>query len=332
MPLSNQIITVSPILSRLSEVCEKIGYWEALLGSHSDFSESELLEQKGQASLAFDNLTEPALEQRLLSLYHSIANTNLTSDRDIKNTHNKLLQDHFSQAGSYRSTGMGFYRDNKLVHMTAGANQAAKLTRQLLLTLNDNEHHPLLQAVNFLYEFEFIQPFAQANGCLGRLWFTGLLQQWKPFLLILPFEQQLLKQQHSYYATLKKSVSDNDSTRFISFLLEQIQHCVEQMIESTPNQKVTESSDKSPQLNAELELPEGSENRPTREKLLLLLEQQPQWSAARAAAVLGISARAVEKHISRLKRDGLLDREGSARAGRWRVTRKSTQQLSLPEY
>ena len=66
--------------------------------------------------------------------------------------------------------------------------------------------------------------------------------------------------------------------------------------------------------------------------VLRLLNEQPEWSAARVAEVLNISSRAVEKHISKLKEQGVLIRKGSARGGYWRVATEMGEQLSLPEW
>jgi predicted HTH transcriptional regulator len=67
----------------------------------------------------------------------------------------------------------------------------------------------------------------------------------------------------------------------------------------------------------------------TRENILALLQEHPEWSAARLSEVLGISDRAVEKHISKLKSRGQLKRVGSARGGYWRVVAPLNEQLGL---
>jgi len=329
--LTNAMLAVIPVLEKLASACENIGFLQARFVPQDAAEMARQYQQQAQASLTFDGLDQDHHVQALTELYQQLDALQLDSEAELKRCHSALLGD-VPQAGHYRSTGMGFYRDNRLVHMTAPANQAAKLLRQVLQSVAEPQHHPLLHAVNVLYDFEFIQPFGKANGVLARLWFKGLLSAWRPTLTGLPLEQRLLEVQGDYYATLRQAIADNDNSAFIAFVLNEISYCVETRLNETPYSDAQPGSEKSTAIFSQPGAQMGSDKASTRDKLLVLLEQQPQWSAARAAAVLGISSRAVEKHLSRLKRDGLLVREGSARAGRWVVTRRTTQQLSLPEY
>lgn len=61
----------------------------------------------------------------------------------------------------------------------------------------------------------------------------------------------------------------------------------------------------------------GSEK--TSDKILSLLKENPEYSAVNLAEILGISSRAVEKHISALKKDGKLVRQGADKGGKWIV-------------
>ena len=70
--------------------------------------------------------------------------------------------------------------DDRLVHMAPPANQINRLMVDLLDWLNDSEEHPLIQSSVFHYEFEFIHPFADGNGRMGRLWQTLILSRWNP--------------------------------------------------------------------------------------------------------------------------------------------------------
>ena len=332
MSLSQTTLAVE-VAEQLALTSEHIG----VLKATRDRVEASALQQQDQAraSLRVDELDENQYLQPLIGLYQQIDSINLAAETELKRLH-LLLMNHASRAGHYRSTGMGVYRDNRLVHMTAPANQASKLVRQLLQTIAHPRHHPLLHAANVLFDLEYIQPFARGNGVMARLWFKGILQRWRPFLASVPIESRLAEVQEEYYITLKQAIADNDNNKFIAFVLRQVGHCTDSYQEQIPNNAGEICSEKRSEsaitTNDEQFLSTGSEKISTREKILQLLEQQPGWSAARAAEVLGISSRAVEKHISRLKRDGLLSREGSARSGRWRVTYPTSQQLSLPEY
>lgn len=329
MSLSQAMLAVAEVAGRLAYTSEAVGVLKVKLEQTTPIN--SLREDFLRASLAIDSLDEPQVISTLVSLFDRVASLSTNDERALRQLHAQLLQP-ATDAGHYRSTGMGVYRQNRLVHMTAPANQISKMLRQRLHANSDVRHHPLLNAANTLFDLEFIQPFARANGVIARLWIKAILHQWHPFLLEIPFEQCVKNNQAQYYECLKQAIADNDNSRFIDFVLQLIGQAVEQLTEQLPNKEQGVSSEKNRSNTSELEGFIGSEKISTREKLLHLLEQQPDWSAARAAEVLGISSRAVEKHLSRLKRDGLLERQGSARAGRWIVTRPTSRQLSLPEY
>ena len=45
--------------------------------------------------------------------------------------------------------------------------------------LKKSDVHPLIKSCVFHYEFEFIHPFQDGNGRIGRLWQTVILKDWK---------------------------------------------------------------------------------------------------------------------------------------------------------
>lgn len=53
------------------------------------------------------------------------------------------------------------------------------LMSDLFSCINTSEVHPLIKSCVFYYEFEFIHPFQDGNGRLGRLWQTAILKEWK---------------------------------------------------------------------------------------------------------------------------------------------------------
>ena len=64
----------------------------------------------------------------------------------------------------------------------------------------------------------------------------------------------------------------------------------------------------------------GSQN--SSEKIIAILSEDGKLSAVALAKRIGISAKAVEKHLARLKTDGLIERVGPAKGGHWVVKKQ----------
>jgi hypothetical protein len=88
--------------------------------------------------------------------------------------------------------------------------------------LNDSDVHPLIQSSVFHYEFEFIHPFADGNGRMGRLWQTLILTKWNPIFANIPVESLIYQNQRAYYDALQASTDQTDSSPFIEFILQMI--------------------------------------------------------------------------------------------------------------
>ena len=66
----------------------------------------------------------------------------------------------------------------------------------------------------------------------------------------------------------------------------------------------------------------GEESAKSREKIISLLREDGCLSAVALAEKIGITAKAVEKHLARLKADGIIQRIGPAKGGLWVVNGK----------
>ena len=144
------------------------------------------------------------------------------SVEDLLKAHKVMMNDLISENGQFRSTGVGVFNGKTLVHMAPPANMVPIQIHDLFTWYKNSEIHPLIRSAIFHYEFEFIHPFADGNGRMGRLWHSLLLGCWKEIFFWLPIEELIRTRQNEYYTALGKSDKEADSCTFVEFLLQVI--------------------------------------------------------------------------------------------------------------
>jgi Fic family protein len=110
-------------------------------------------------------------------------------------------------------------RGTTMVHMPPPAHLVPDHIEQLFEWLASTEVHPLVSGSIFHYELEFIHPFFDGNGRLGRLWQTAILGHWKSILTFLPLESVIHDRQKQYYEALGQSDQSGEPTPFVEFIL-----------------------------------------------------------------------------------------------------------------
>lgn len=157
-----------------------------------------------------------------LAAYEQLPHWSPEKQPDLLAAHRLLMLGLIDSAGSYRHSGVGVMAGDKVLHMAPPANQVPRLMNELFAWLADTQQHPLIVSSVFHYEFEFIHPFADGNGRMGRLWQTLLLTQWQPLFANLPVESLVHQHQGDYYQAINKSTAQTDSAPFIAFMLTMI--------------------------------------------------------------------------------------------------------------
>lgn len=154
--------------------------------------------------------------------YEHLLQYNPFSVKDMLSAHQVLMDGLVKEAGMFRVGGVGVFAKENLVHMAPPADRVPHLIYELLHWTKNAQVHPLIKSCVFHYEFEFIHPFSDGNGRMGRMWQTLLLYQWKPIFAWLPVETLIREQQEKYYQVLAESDKAADSGPFIEFLLQTI--------------------------------------------------------------------------------------------------------------
>ena len=141
-------------------------------------------------------------------------------EKHLLAAHQTLMAGLIDDAGFYRQGNVGVMNGDVVVHMAPPANQVPRLMADLLVWLGTTDQHPLIASCVFHYEFEFIHPFADGNGRMGRLWQTLILSQWQPLLAQLPVESMVFTHQSEYYQAINASTKTTNSAPFIEFMLQ----------------------------------------------------------------------------------------------------------------
>ncbi len=141
---------------------------------------------------------------------------------DLLQAHALLMAGLVDNPGKLRSGDVGIWRGSKLLHMAPPASRVPTLIMDLLGWVRRTDAHPLVASAAFHYEFEFIHPFPDGNGRMGRLWQTLVLSQWQPMLAWLPVDTILFQRHQDYYVQLACADASSDCTGFIEFILQAI--------------------------------------------------------------------------------------------------------------
>jgi Fic family protein len=148
------------------------------------------------------------------------------SQDDLLAAHDTLMTGLLDIPGKYRNGGVGIMAGERVIHLAPPAERVPALMSDLLHWLQTTDQHPLLSSSVFHYEFEFIHPFEDGNGRLGRLWQTLILSKWNPLFANIPVESLIHEHQQEYYAAIGKSTEDAESSVFIEFMLRMVLEAV----------------------------------------------------------------------------------------------------------
>ena len=175
-----------------------------------------------------------------LAAYEQLLDWQPHREDDLLAAHQVLMKGLIERAGAYRSGGVGIMAGEKVLHMGPPANQLPRLMADLFHWLANNDIHPLIASSVFHYEFEFIHPFEDGNGRIGRLWQSLLLAQWKPLFANLPVESLVHRHQQAYYQAINQSTAESDCGAFIHFMLSMIRDALDDVAQFSATDQATD--------------------------------------------------------------------------------------------
>lgn len=168
-----------------------------------------------------------------LEVYKNINKLKPYKEKDFLNAHQLLLNKLIEKPGKYRTQGVGIVKGSKIEHVAPPFENVPYLMKDLFEYLNDKSELTLIKSCVFHYEMEFIHPFLDGNGRMGRLWQTLILMQDYPIFEFLPFETLISKNQDEYYKALSQSDKEGKSTKFIEYMLKIIDNSLAELLENS---------------------------------------------------------------------------------------------------
>ncbi|WP_216358710.1 Fic family protein [Helicobacter sp. 12S02634-8] len=167
--------------------------------------------------------------------YEQIMGLNGASIEDLLEAHSLMMENLIDDAGRFRNSDVGIFGSEGLVHLAPPSRFVESQIKKLFEWYQQSQWHPLIKSSIFHYEFEFIHPFSDGNGRLGRMWQSKLLGEWNELFYFLPVEELICETQTQYYQALSQSDGLGSSVVFVEYILKLLEHITNQLSLGTLN-------------------------------------------------------------------------------------------------
>lgn len=164
-----------------------------------------------------------------IKVYENLDNYQSSNGKSFLKAHKELMSSLIEKPGEYRKQGVGIVKGAKVEHLAPPFENVPFLMADLFDYLKTEEIE-LIKSCVFHYEMEFIHPFIDGNGRMGRLWQTLILTDKYPIFEYLPFETLISADQNQYYKTLSECDKLGKSTKFIEYMLEVIDNSLNSLL------------------------------------------------------------------------------------------------------
>ena len=227
--------------------------------------------------------------------------------KDLLKAHGIMALGLVDNPGHFRTGNVCVAGREGVSHIAPPADRVPFLIRDLFEWLETSSDHILIKSSVFHYEFEFIHPFMDGNGRMGRFWQSRLLSEWNPVFAHLPVENMIWENQNTYYRAIKDSTDANDSGIFVDFMLGIILEALKSHRQSdSETEKVTVKVTQKVTVN--------------QQKILDAIKQNPHITQEELSAIVGIARKNIIANMKKLQEAGLLIRHGADKNGWWEVT------------
>lgn len=313
-------------INLISEISEKIGIITALSDNpfHVELRKKNRIQTIHsslaieQNTLSIEQITAIIEGRRVLGApneiqevknavqaYDLLLELNPYEAKDLLKAHELMMNDLVERNGKYRSGSVGIFDGGDVVHVAPPADRVPFLMDDLFAWLKNSGEHPLIKSCVFHYEFEFIHPFQDGNGRMGRFWQSVILKEWKPVFAWIPVETLVKEHQAEYYAALASSDKNSDSTAFIDFMLEIISQEIDKLIENQNGVTV--------KVTAKVTA--------NQQKILSEIKENPFITQSELSKKIGIAEKNIKANMKKMQEQGLIRRVGADKNGYWETSK-----------
>ena len=250
------------------------------------------------------------------TVYEMMDSLDPFSKEHLLQAHGLMMKDLVKGAGSFRTGDEGvFDSEGNCIHLAPGPELVPKLMGDLLEWTRTSDYNMIVKSCVFHYGLEYIHPFEDGNGRMGRFWQTLLLSKFDGMFRWIPVESVIRTQQKEYYDAIEQSNESFDCTAFLEYMTGAI---LKALGESEASSVAEES---------------GTDGLRSNEVALYAMIRDGYYRDVTQAAVqMGVSRATINRCLKILRDKGLIVKEGNQKSGVWKIADMHIQTDSDSKY
>ncbi len=168
--------------------------------------------------------------ENAIVVYDKLSDFNAFSKESYLEAHGLLMAGLVEKPGQFRTSSVGVVQGDRIAHLAPPGWNVDHLMDNLFGYLRSGKDNLIIKSCVFHYEMEFIHPFLDGNGRMGRLWQTVILMNANPVFEYLPIEKEIKESQEEYYRVLSQCDQEGLCTKFVEYMLDKIKLSLEELV------------------------------------------------------------------------------------------------------